>query len=236
MDLQPIINELCANSLRGTCIVHVNAIWALLGIVTSILAAIVVAIWFVLRWAYSTVIEHKDAEINSLKTQLNSYQDKLDGATPDQAQARIAALERAVRGLKPRSMTNEQITTIRSRLQQTLPRIEIAVTLARDSSASDGQLYMTQIKEILGSVERVHTYGIEVAMDDKTPAPSGLAIQINSQYMDGSRKIAEIIGAAFAAAEVPFDYGYFDGKQGAHVRIYLFPNQHQGEQPRSHVE
>ena len=105
--------------------------------------------------------------------------------------------------------------------KRTLPAIEVAVTLARDSSASDGQLYMTQIKDILTSLQRVHIYGIEAVMGDNRPTPTGLAIQINSQHIDSSRVIAEVFGAAFKAAGVPFDYGYFDGAKGAHVRIFL---------------
>ena len=225
MDVQPIINELCSGSIAGTCIVRIRDIWEFLGIAASICGAVVVAIWFAIRWVYAAVLRHKDAEIASLKTLLNGYKDKLDGATPEEAQARIAELERAVRALKPRSLTREQMTAIKERLQQTLPEIQVAVALARDSSASDGYSYMTQFNDILSSVPRVHRSAIEAVMGDNPPTPNGLAIQINSQHIDGSRAIAEIFGEAFKTAEVPFDYGYFDGAKGAHIRIFLFPNQ-----------
>ena len=108
MDVQFIINDLCSGSVAGTCIVHIQALWTVLGIVASACAALVVAIWLAIRWAYATVVRHKDAEIGSLKTLVDSYKDKLDGATPDEAQARIAELERTVQRLKPRSLTRSK--------------------------------------------------------------------------------------------------------------------------------
>jgi hypothetical protein len=49
-------------------------------------------IWLASEWRYGGIIANRDSEITLLKTQRDDYKDKLGGASPDQAKARIDAL------------------------------------------------------------------------------------------------------------------------------------------------
>jgi hypothetical protein len=73
---------------------------------------VAVAIWIALRWAYGTRLHNKDALIDLQVAQLNDYKDKLSGASPDQAKARIEALETQVQQLAPRSLNEVQSSSI----------------------------------------------------------------------------------------------------------------------------
>ena len=62
--------------------------------------AVVVAaglIWLAVGWSYSTVLSGKSAQIELQDRQLADYRDKLKGATPEEAKAKIDALEDKVR-------------------------------------------------------------------------------------------------------------------------------------------
>jgi hypothetical protein len=62
--------------------------------------AVVIAgglIWLVVGWSYSSVISGKNAQIELQDRQLADYRDKLKGATPEEAKAKIDALEEKVR-------------------------------------------------------------------------------------------------------------------------------------------
>jgi hypothetical protein len=49
--------------------------------------------WVIAAWMNSTTISGKDATIESIKQQVDSYKDKLSGATPEEAKEKIADLE-----------------------------------------------------------------------------------------------------------------------------------------------
>jgi len=57
-------------------------------------AIAVVVIWFVVGWSYSALLSSKrPAQIELQDRQLADYKQKLDGATPEQARAKIEALD-----------------------------------------------------------------------------------------------------------------------------------------------
>jgi hypothetical protein len=59
-------------------------------------AAVFLITWFAMDWRYGGVISNKDSELSLAKAQRDDYRDKLGGATPDQAKAKIEALEKTV--------------------------------------------------------------------------------------------------------------------------------------------
>lgn len=61
-----------------------------------IVILIFAAVWWLMDWRYGGIITNRDSEISLLKGQRDDYKDKLSGATPDQAKAKIEGLERAV--------------------------------------------------------------------------------------------------------------------------------------------
>lgn len=78
--------------------------WSVIsGAPTSFAAAVVVAIciiWAVVNWSYRTVLSNKDAQIELLNGRVAAYQDRLKGASPDEAAERIKRLEGEIDALK----------------------------------------------------------------------------------------------------------------------------------------
>ena len=62
-----------------------------------ILVLMVGAVWVAFSWAYSGVLASKNGQIELQDRQLADYRDKLKGATPEEAKAKIDALEDKVR-------------------------------------------------------------------------------------------------------------------------------------------
>jgi hypothetical protein len=62
-----------------------------------ILVLMVGVVWVVVNWSYSGVLASKSAQIELQDGQLADYRDKLKGATPEEAKAKIDALEDKVR-------------------------------------------------------------------------------------------------------------------------------------------
>jgi hypothetical protein len=92
-------------------------------------------IWAALRWRYSGIIEHRNRLIALYKARLN-------GATPDQAKAKIDSLEGQVASLKNREwpkLTSAAVTDFEnvlasqgSHVVSVLPQDKDSVFLARD--------------------------------------------------------------------------------------------------------
>jgi len=64
-------------------------------------AALGGVVWTTLDWADSARLKNKDEEIGLLVRQRDEYKDKLGGASPDQAKARIDALEARLKRVEP---------------------------------------------------------------------------------------------------------------------------------------
>jgi hypothetical protein len=62
-----------------------------------ILVLMVGAVWVAFSWAYGGVLASKNGQIELQDRQLADYRDKLKGATPEEAKAKIDALEDKVR-------------------------------------------------------------------------------------------------------------------------------------------
>jgi hypothetical protein len=109
-----------------------------------IMATLIVgaAIWAVLRWAYGSMLQNKDALVALQVAQLNDYKDKLSGASPDQAKARIDALETQIKQLAPRSL--EEVQT--SSLVAAVARVGAhSIDVMCDMACSDGKKFAGQL-------------------------------------------------------------------------------------------
>jgi hypothetical protein len=83
------------------------------------------AIWLALIWRYEGVIANRDSEIKLVTAQRDDYQAKLGGATPDQAKAKIEALERTVHlvvGSKWEPLTKDETELLASNLSKIPPK------------------------------------------------------------------------------------------------------------------
>jgi acyl-CoA synthetase (AMP-forming)/AMP-acid ligase II len=81
-------------------------IWANIPTFIAILVVMLVAVWIALNYLYGQQIASKDAQIQLLDRQVADYKDKLHGASPDQAKARIDALEKRLGQFEPRRLTD----------------------------------------------------------------------------------------------------------------------------------
>jgi hypothetical protein len=85
-----------------------------------ILVLIIGAVWWVLDWRYSGILASKNGQIELQDRQLADYRQKLDGASPDQAKAKIEALEQTLlltAGAKWEPLSKPQISVLASRLR-----------------------------------------------------------------------------------------------------------------------
>jgi hypothetical protein len=60
--------------------------------IAVIAVVIIVAAWLAINWSYSAVISGKDGQIGILRDRIGAYEQKLQGATPDQAAGELKAL------------------------------------------------------------------------------------------------------------------------------------------------
>jgi hypothetical protein len=66
------------------------------------------AIWIAVNRIYRTVIRSKNAQIEALQREISGYKEKLAGASPDQAAAKISELERQVGNRRANEEGNPQ--------------------------------------------------------------------------------------------------------------------------------
>ena len=79
------------------------------------LAAFLVIGWLAYRaarWTFDTKEQHLNAQLRLRDDQIADYKNKLSGATPDEAKARIDTLEAQIKQLLPRSLTETQISAL----------------------------------------------------------------------------------------------------------------------------
>lgn len=91
-------------------------------------------IWLAVRREYATRLANADSTQALLERQLQDYKDKLSGATPDEARARLDALEARIDAMGPRRLTAEQRQRMAVILDQHKGR---AIEITSDASSAD---------------------------------------------------------------------------------------------------
>jgi hypothetical protein len=111
-------------------------IWANPKTFALMTALIILVVWLIANYSYSTILANKNSQIELQDRQLADYKQKLDGANPDQAKARIDALESKLARLEPRRLTQAQRVDLTTRLR--IPAgATYAVEIARDMACAD---------------------------------------------------------------------------------------------------
>jgi hypothetical protein len=78
------------------------------------------AVWWLMDWRYGAIVASKTGQIELQDRQLADYKQKLDGASPDQAKAKIEALEHTIRatiGSKWEPLSKAQISALALKLK-----------------------------------------------------------------------------------------------------------------------
>ena len=178
-------------------------------------SAICTIVWIISRWHYSGVIATKDAQISSLshtidfvERQRDDYKEKLNGATPEEAKAKIADLERRILILEPRRLTPQQREIIQKVLASSRGQNH-ALAIVHDMSCSDCNIYADEIGDTIKSYPgyTVHDFSV---MSPAVKSPKGVAILSPREPTIEPANAAldpttELIVQSFSQAGIPFD-------------------------------
>lgn len=102
--------------------------------IAAVLAAVPV-IWAVLGWSYRSRLQSRDDQIALLQRQRDDYKEKLGGASPDEAKARIEELERRLG--PPYPLTPAQEARLASALTRTDAEARFSVLIISPLNAAE---------------------------------------------------------------------------------------------------
>lgn len=158
------------------------------------------AIWFFVNLVDQGAFHAKDATIETLKAQIDTYKEKLNGASPEEAKAKIDDLERRLARIEPRTLSTEQRTTI-SKIIGAMAQGNYSLSIQTDMSCADCGQYAADFQAIL--VDAHWTIEMPKVLGASAASPKGIAILTP----DPSNPLPEASGLirALTAANIPFD-------------------------------
>lgn len=173
-------------------------------------------IWWALDWKYGSVVANRDSEITLLRGQRDDYKDKLSGATPDQAKARIDSLEARLAAVEPRRLTNDQRATLIARLsppQGITPLISIVAEGSGDSPQFAA--------DVSGAFRSAKGWNISepIVIGIGNRPPSGIGINLPDPTKPSPE--ATVVINAFRAANIAFDVRQLSVSPGTAVEILI---------------
>jgi hypothetical protein len=166
-------------------------------------AIIAGAIWFFLSEINQGTLSAKDATIETLKQQNESYKEKLNGATPEEAKARIAALEARVSRVEPRQLSHEQKKTITEKVMLPMSRLRasLALSIESDVRCLDCNQYAEEFSVIFSESH----WAIKTPMVERPSTKSPKGIAVLSPDPNNPLPAAGLLISALIAADIPFD-------------------------------
>ncbi len=176
----------------------------------TLLVLMAVSIGGLMEWSYGgvvrnkdSIISNKDSEIAFLKSQRDDYKDKLSGASPAEAKARIDHLEARLAAIEPRRLTKEQRATLIAGLLIPIGD-NPTITIATEPTADALQLVVES--SVFGVGARPRS-GIQIAVPDADNLPpAAVAVQ-----------------RAFASANIPYDLVRERPQPGVSVSLLISP-------------
>lgn len=166
---------------------------------TIYIAAVIIVvgvIWWIVNHLKSNQIDSLQGRLALRDDEIADYKRQLAGASPDEARARIDALEQEIARLRPRQLSPEQIQaiTLAARVAQG------AVSISYDMAYADGQRMAAQMQRAFAAANWRVGGGI---VGGPTHLPrEGLSVSLRP---DNERTAAEtaLLGA-LAAADLTF--------------------------------
>jgi hypothetical protein len=187
---------------------------------TFIIIAVLIfgAIWWLMDWRYGGIITsrdgiiaNKDSEITLMRGQRDDYKEKLSGATPEQAKARIDALESRLARLEPRRLTETQRADLTARLR--IPTgATYLVAVSRDMACADCSGLAADISRAFSGAGGWQISNPMMMGINNTP-PHGIAVRCAD--INNPSPEARIVIEAMRAARIQFDL-----QPGAYVRPF----------------
>jgi hypothetical protein len=180
-------------------------------------------IWWLLDWRYGAivaqrdgVISNRDSEITLLKSQRDDYKDKLNGATPDQAKARIDSLEARLASVEPRRLTASERAGLIVRLTPPIgsPR---AISIISEASGDSHQLAADFASVFRSSGDWKISEPTVMGLGNRPP--SGIGVQVPDT--NNPSKAATIVMDALRSQNIRFDLQQAPGMPGMELALLV---------------
>ena len=157
-------------------------------------------VWIGLSWAKNSIIDNLNGQIQLQDRQIADYKEKLNGATPSEAKARIDSLEARLCRIEPRRLSAEQRNIIASFV--TVPSgVNYVISAQSDMACRDCRQYLENFQDIL---RNAHWNIEQISLSNATAAsPKGIAILTP----DTGHPLPEAsaLTTALVAAKIDFD-------------------------------
>lgn len=161
-------------------------------------AAVGFAIWKVIEWHFQTRLENAASTNKLLEDRLQDYKDKLSGATPEEARARMDALEARIEALGPRRIDGNH-------RREMIPHLDpfrgTAILIASDGSSADAAGMKGGVSAAFGMAGWVVTNSTVIGLGNPPRSGIGLTVEDPANLTPPQHAIV----SAFRAANVPID-------------------------------
>lgn len=162
-------------------------------------------IWLIQRWAFGTVITHKDGKIAHLEERLKMRDDqltnKLQSTPPGEAQELIRTLQTQIDAMKPRRLTDTQKASI-ARTAIARGGGSYSLTIIRDMASADSGAYANDLIHAFGNLQGwTISSGAAIGPGRTAPCGLGLCVHNRSNLNPGERIIFDIL----QSAEIDFE-------------------------------
>ncbi len=181
-----------------------------------IVVLMICAFWFIFNWSYGIIISSKNSQIELQDRQLADYKQKLDGASPDQAKARIDALETRLALVEPRRLTTSQRAGLIARLAPPAGEFR-GISIASEASGDSPQLgadFASVFRAAGGwNITEAGVMGLG------NRPPSGIAVQIPDP--NNPSRAAKIVMNSFRSQNIRFDVQQAPNMPGMELSLLI---------------
>ena len=146
---------------------------------------------------YSYRLDSLNERLRLKDDQLADYKTKLAGATPEEAKARLQALEDQVQRLSPRHLTAEQ----QAQIARIVTPLKGRAMISADAAVSDARMYANSFASAFTSGGWI--VSTPLVMGVGLPPKTGLAVRVRDAA--SLTALQRLVEAALDEAHVPYD-------------------------------
>lgn len=177
-------------------------------------------IWSVLKHSYAVRLENAASIKDLLERQVQEYKDKLSGASPDEAKARMDALEARLDSLAPRTLSSDR----RNQMLRFLDNFRgCNISIAYDAAVPDARNFAQSLIATFNSAGWRVTAPMLMGISNPPSTGVGVIVQDPQRLTEPQKAVC----AALSAIELPFDVmnGLSDrGRMDIEVEIIVSQN------------
>ncbi|NVM43194.1 hypothetical protein HWX16_23200 [Ochrobactrum intermedium] len=115
------------------------------------------------------------------------YKEKLQGASPDQAQEKINSLEARVLALEPIKLTDEQLSLISDTLKKTMSYVVFEL----DASCPEMKILNQQLATVFSDAGWNVTGASVLGVSDRPKSGIGIGYKFNNSHISGYKEVLE---------------------------------------------